>query len=218
MLRCASTFAGSSHGKIAQKFITADRVLQATNAGKILREAVHGEPKLTFALATAPLTKKQIAALGLASRRPFYTLDLPYLWGRILKNGGIVFGSGLVPGFDEALPRGNSKQLWSGLEKETVLRGDCLLRLENLEQRVRNLHPALHKIRITHRWGGPILLTEDFVPNFRAHPKNKNLILLGGYSGHGVALSVYLGNWAAQSLVGKRPLPRWGLPNEILFS
>jgi len=203
-----------------KRAITADRVLQATNAGKILGEAIPGEPKLTFALATAPLTKKQIAALGLSSGCPFYTVDLPYLWGRLFqaksfqskarsKNGGIVFGSGLVPAFEEPLPKRNSSQLWSGLEKESVLRGASLLRLKTLEQRVRNLHPALKKVRITHRWGGPILITKGFVPIFRAHPKNKNLILLGGFSGHGVAQSVYLGKWAAQALCSQRKFPNW---------
>jgi glycine/D-amino acid oxidase-like deaminating enzyme len=74
---------------------------------------------------------------------------------------------------------------------------------------VRNLHPALKKVRITHRWGGPILITKGFVPIFRAHPKNKNLILLGGFSGHGVAQSVYLGKWAAQALCSQRKFPNW---------
>ena len=82
-------------------------------------------------------------------------------------------------------------------------------RLETLEQRVRALHPALKKIRITHRWGGPILLTKNFVPILRTHPKTKNLIFLGAYSGHGVALSVYLAKCAAQALFTNRKLPSW---------
>lgn len=206
------------------KIITASRVLLATNAGglnlagKIFATAP--EPKLTFALASAPLTKNQIAALGLASDRPFYTVDLPYLWGRLFetrsfprksksKHRAIVFGSGLVPAFGESLPRRSAKQLWSGLEKENVLSGSSSQRLKMLEQRVRALHPALKKIRITHRWGGPILLTKNFVPIFRAHPKNKNIIFLGGYSGHGVALSVHLAKCAAQALSTNRKLPSW---------
>ena len=196
-------------GRMQSKMITADRVLQSTNAGKILGQSLEGEAKLTFAIATGPLTKKQLAALGMNSGRPFYTVDIPYLWGRTMKNGGMIFGSGLVPAFDESLPTANSKELWSGLEKESVLRGPSLQRLNTLEQRVRNLHPALHNIRITHRWCGPILITEGFVPIFRRHPRNKNFILLGGYSGHGVTLSVYLGQWAAQVLMGKRKLPKW---------
>jgi glycine/D-amino acid oxidase-like deaminating enzyme len=207
-------------GRTKQKTVTADQVLQSTNAGKILGNSLEGEAKLTFAIATASLTKKQLAALGMNSRRPFYTVDIPYLWGRLFqtksfrvktrsKHDGMIFGSGLVPAFDESLPKQNSKQFWSGLEKESVHRGASLQRLKTLEHRVRNLHPALNNIRITRRWCGPILITEGFVPIFRHHPKSKNLILLGGYSGHGVAQSVYLGKWAAQALLGKRKLPNW---------
>lgn len=206
--------------KNQNRIITADRVIQSTNAGNLSGESLDGEPKLTFALATAPLTSKQLSELGLSDGRPFYTVDLPYLWGRLFRakslqgknssrNRGIIFGSGLVPAFDESLPKRNADKLWHGLEKESVLRGASLQRLKVLEQRVRNLHPALREIRITHRWGGPILLTKDFVPIFHAHRKNKNLILLGGFSGHGVAQSVYLGHWAAQALLGRRKLPRW---------
>jgi len=204
-------------GRLTRKIITANRVLLATNAGGLgLAEKIFPtppDPKLTFALATAPLTKKQITALGLASRRPFYTVDLPYLWGRLLpvgKNSArIIFGSGLVPAFGESLSKRNARNLWSGLEKESANRGASGQRLKVLEDRVRNLHPVLKNIRITHRWGGPILLTKNFVPIFRAHPKNKNLIFLGAYSGHGVALSVHLGQWAAQYLSTNRKLPYW---------
>jgi glycine/D-amino acid oxidase-like deaminating enzyme len=202
-------------GYLVRKVITASHVLLATNAaslhlgGNLLRPDSRAEPKLTFALATAPLTKKQIAVIGMSSRRPFYTLDLPYLWGRMVKNRGMIFGSGLVPAFDESLPKHNAKKLWSGLEQATIRRGESFERLKTLEHRVRTLHPALQNVRITHRWAGPILLTDKFVPFFRAHPKNKKIILIGGYSGHGVALSVHLGQWAAQSLCSNRKLPNW---------
>jgi glycine/D-amino acid oxidase-like deaminating enzyme len=81
-----------------------------------------------------------------------------------------------------------------------------------LEKRVKELHPELRKIRVTHRWGGPILITHGFLPVFREHPKSKKVVVSGGYSGHGVALSVYLGKWAAEHLVGQRELPKWSLP------
>jgi glycine/D-amino acid oxidase-like deaminating enzyme len=211
------------HGRVIRKVVTANRVLLATNAaslnlaGDLLRTNSHAEPKLTFALATAPLTKKQIAALGMESRRPFYTVDMPYLWGRLVRdksksgsgNDRMIFGSGLVPAFEASLPKRSARKLWSGLELENIRRGLSLQRLKTLEQRVRALHPTLRNIRVTHRWGGPILLTSKFVPFFRAHPKNKNIILLGGYAGHGVALSVHLAQWASQSLCINRKLPNW---------
>jgi glycine/D-amino acid oxidase-like deaminating enzyme len=64
-------------------------------------------------------------------------------------------------------------------------------------------------VRITHRWGGPILLTEKMRPVFRRHPRSKQVMVLAGYNGHGVALSVYLGKWAAEALLVHRSLPSW---------
>jgi glycine/D-amino acid oxidase-like deaminating enzyme len=90
-----------------------------------------------------------------------------------------------------------------------VRRGQAAARLSWLESRVRHLHPALASVRITHCWGGPILLTEKMRPIFRRHPRSKHVLVLAGYNGHGVALSVYLGKWAAQALLARRSLPRW---------
>ena len=211
-----------SGGRVTEEVVTADKVLLATNAGslelagRLFSGKVPAEPKLTFAIATAPLNKKQIAAIGMSSGRPFYSVDLPYLWGRLLKNNRMIFGSGLVPAFGESL-RGEAerskdshvKKVWSGLERFDIRRSDPAERVRSLEKRVRQLHPALKNVRITHRWGGPILLTKDFLPMFRQHPRSKNVIVLGGYAGHGVAQSVYLGRWAAEALLGRRSVPDW---------
>jgi gamma-glutamylputrescine oxidase len=208
---------------IERRIVTAKKVLLATNAAsrelaaKIYSRKESSEPRLTFAVATAPLTKKLITSLGMDSGRPFYSVDFPYLWGRMLKNRGMIFGSGLVPAFGkflrEDVARAKSAEavmkLWGGLERFDVRHGEPAARLRSLEKRVRLLHPAMKNVRITHRWGGPILTTKDFMPTFRAHPENKNVVVLGGFSGHGVALSVYLGRWAAQHFLGKRRLPRW---------
>ncbi len=203
-------------GRIHEKEIRAEQVLLATNASSLelsgLRAAV--EPKLTFALATAPLSAAQRKAIGFSSRRPFYTLDFPYLWGRLLESNGVIFGSGLVPapvGMPFGVPLGvhSRKNGAHELRRYDVRRGEAAERLLWLESRVRRLHPALASVRITHRWGGPILFTEDMRPIFRRHPRSKHVMVLGGYNGHGVALSVYLGKWAAQALLARRPLPPW---------
>jgi gamma-glutamylputrescine oxidase len=169
------------------------------------------QAKLTFALATAPMARSAIAALGLADGRPFYTVDLPYVWGRLFDRNRIIFGSGLVPAYGETARSSarEKKKLWGTLQNVDVQKGEAADRLRTLERRVRGFHPALKNVKITHRWGGPILITEDWRPVFRHHPKSKRVVVLGGFSGHGVALSVYLGRWAAQALLGQRPLPRW---------
>ncbi len=202
--------------RIYEKEIRAEEVLLATNALSLeisgLRAAT--VPKLTFALATAPLSAAQLKAVGLSSRRPFYTIDFPYLWGRLLESNGVIFGAGLVPAYVGApsrFPLGDRsiKNAAHDLRRYDVRRGQAADRLCSLESRVRHLHPALENLRITHRWGGPILLTEKMRPIFRCHPRSKHVIVLAGYNGHGVALSVYLGQWAAQALLARRPLPEW---------
>jgi glycine/D-amino acid oxidase-like deaminating enzyme len=218
-------------GRIQQKEIRAEQVLLATNAYSLELSGLRAdaEPKLTFALATAPLSAAQLKAIGLSSRRPFYTLDFPYLWGRLLESNGVIFGSGLVPapiGMPLRVPTG-ARSIENGARDllrftpqgfapkgYDVRRGEAAERLHWLENRVRHLHPALASVRVTHRWGGPILFTEKMLPIFRwftpqRHPRSKQVMVLAGYNGHGVALSVYLGKWAAEALLSRRPLPRW---------
>jgi glycine/D-amino acid oxidase-like deaminating enzyme len=203
-------------GRIRDKEIRAEHVLLATNAYSLELSALRAAaaPKLTFAMATAPLTAAQLKAIGLSSRRPFYTIDLPYLWGRLLESNGVIFGAGLVPAYVGApsrFPLGDRsvKSAAHDLHRYDVRRGQAAERLRSLETRVRHLHPALANVRITHRWAGPILLTDKMRPVFRHHPRSKQVIILAGYNGHGVALSVYLGQWAAETLLNRRHLPRW---------
>lgn len=204
-------------GRLQQKEISARQILLATNAFSLELSELHGatQSKLTLALATAPLSAVQLKALGLFSRHPFYTVDLPYLWGRLLASNGIVFGAGLVP-----MPAtiaslftkpGQSSERFAApnLYRFDVRKGEAAESFRWLEGRVHQLHPALKSARITRRWAGPILFTEGMRPIFRRHPRSENVMILAGYNGHGVALSVYLGQWAAEALLGTRPLPSW---------
>jgi len=201
---------------IESKQITTGQILLATNAFSLelsgLRRSTAS--RLTLALATAPLSAAQLKAIGLFSRRAFYTVDFPYLWGRLLESHGVIFGSGLVPmptSFD-VLCRDTARSKRNGLTnlyRFDVRRGESSELLCWLEDRVSNLHPALKSVRITHRWGGPILFTGGMRPIFRRHPRSGNVLILAGYNGHGVALSVYLGKWAAEALLGRRELSGW---------
>jgi len=90
-----------------------------------------------------------------------------------------------------------------------VASGQTAELMGQLEKRVHELHPALRDVRLSHRWGGPILIADKWQPVFARHAENRNVIVLGAYSGHGVALSVYLGAWAAEAMLGRRELPQW---------
>jgi glycine/D-amino acid oxidase-like deaminating enzyme len=186
--------------QVRESQVRARCALIATNAESLELSgfAERAEPKFTLAVATEPLKPERIAELGLGGGQPFYTVDLPYLWGRVFQKNKLIFGSGLV-----------HLKNWRELMKLDVAKGEAAELMNNLEKRVRGLHPELRDIRLSHRWGGPILIANKWQPVFQRHPRNKGVIVLGAYSGHGVALSVYLGAWAAEAMLGKRNLPEW---------
>jgi glycine/D-amino acid oxidase-like deaminating enzyme len=174
-------------------------VLLATNAFSLELTNLrgHAQPAFTTAVLTEPLGEEFIAQIGLGERKPFYTVDLPYLWGRLLGNA-VIFGSGLVH-FDD----------WRELHTLNIEEGKIQAVFDRLEKRIAKLHPALQHVKFTNRWGGPICIAEEWKPVFEHHPQSRNAIVLGAYSGHGVAQSVYLGAWAAEAMLGKRKLPHW---------
>jgi glycine/D-amino acid oxidase-like deaminating enzyme len=181
--------------------VRAGKVLFANNAQSLELSGLKNRatPKLTLAARIAPLSEEQIGAIGLAERKPFYTVDLPYLWGRLCRDHSIVWGAGLV----DAPKSGDVGQI-------NVRANQSARMFAGFQTRVRNFHPALRDVEFTHQWGGPILFRDNWEPVFGRHPENENGIVLGAYAGHGVALSVYLGAWAAEALLDRRELPEWG--------
>lgn len=181
--------------------IRAKKVLFASNALSLDLSglAKRAQPRLTLATCSAPLSDQQLAAVGLAERKPFYTADLPYLWGRLCSDNSIVWGAGLL-----SAPESDD------LMDVDIAAPEAARMFASLERRVRGLHPVLASVRFTHEWGGPILFRESWSPVFTRHHKSDDGIVLGAYAGHGVALSVYLGAWAAEAILGRRPLPEWG--------
>ena len=175
------------------------QVLFATNAYslELTRWEQRTESCFTLAVATESLTDSALQEIGLGEGKPFYTVDLPYLWGRLLGKQ-IIFGSGLVHFSD-----------WHEMHSLSVETGPAAEAFARLENRIRGLHPKLRDVIFTNRWGGPISISEGWIPIFERHPESADAVVLGGYSGHGVAQSVYLGAWAAEALLGKRELPKW---------
>jgi len=179
--------------------ISAKKILFATNAFSLQLTCMshRAEACFTTAVATQELSDSVLEEIGLGEGKPFYTVDLPYLWGRLLGRQ-VIFGSGLVHFAD-----------WRDMDALDITQGEAAEIYHRLETRIRGLHPKLRDVQFTHRWGGPICLTQDWSPIFEPHSENPNALVVGGYSGHGVAQSVYFGAWAAESLLGRRTLPDW---------
>jgi glycine/D-amino acid oxidase-like deaminating enzyme len=187
--------------KVRGQKIGANKVLIAANALSLELSGLarKAQPRLTLAASTGPISTDEIAAAGLIDRKPFYTVDLPYLWGRLCSDNSIVWGAGLV----NPPPSGNLTEIEIDSSEPSRM-------FETLERRVRGLHPVFATARFTRRWGGPISFRESWTPAFAHHPSSKDATVLGAYAGHGVALSVYLGAWAADAILGRRELPEWG--------
>ena len=164
----------------------------------LLADCAGVHSSLTFACATAPLDHTTLDTIGLGAGIPFYTADLPYLWGRTLDDGRVIFGSGLVFG----TPR--------QLEESDVSTGSSQAALIQLQERVRRLHPKLRDVQFSAAWGGPIAFTPDTVPLLGRLPSCPNIIVAGAYAGHGVALSVRAGQLIARAIAEGAELPRWG--------
>lgn len=181
--------------------LCAGSVLLATNAQSAALSAVseHSRAKFTLAVLTEPFPDAKLVALGLSAGKAFYTADLPYLWGRPMPDGAVIFGSGLVDIAGDA-----------DLATLDIEQGVAAGLFAGLERRVRGLHPALAAVEFVRRWGGPIRFGNDWQLFFDRHPRSRDVIVLNGLGGDGVSYSVYLGRWAAEVFAGHRELPAWG--------
>ena len=180
--------------------VRADHVVVALNAWTttLLELPIRFDAALTLAVCTAPLAPEAIAALGLSDAVPFYTLDLPYLWGRTLRDGRLILGAGLVGAPDGAVARIRLDD------------PEAVASLHRLMARLPGFHPALDDVEITHRWGGPIAFPASRTPVLGRLPDAANVIVSGGCAGHGIALGVRAGQLVADAIVDGTPLPSWG--------
>jgi gamma-glutamylputrescine oxidase len=176
--------------------VEARHVVVALNAylARLLAPREPVRAALTLAVATEPVEASAIEALGFARDAAFYTVDLPYLWGRRVRAEGagssaLVFGAGLAHA-----PSGDPCEVGLGSP-------DVAARLESLEERVRGLHPLLRHLRFTHRWGGPVAFTTTRRPLLGRHPGLPRAVVTGAYAGHGVALACRCGTLAARAAV-----------------
>ena len=131
--------------------IAARSVLMATDA--VTWRCDHlpwTERTLTIALQTSPAPRGTIAAIGLEPRQPFYTRELPLLWGRAMRDGSLLFGRELT-----AFPWGSPREVIAARVAEAG---------ERLAMRVRGLHPRLAELDVQRVWAGPTARTAQGVP------------------------------------------------------
>ncbi|HVW55702.1 MAG TPA: FAD-binding oxidoreductase [Rhizobiaceae bacterium] len=159
--------------------ITADKALIATNAyGGALEpiSAAHIMPIGSFIGATAPLGADSSVLPG------FEAVDdsrFVVRYFRRVKDGRLLFGG-----------------------REVYSTGEPAGIADSIRRQITEVYPHLGDVEITHAWGGSVGLTVPRKPFVRE--VMPNVISAGGYSGHGVMLSNFMGKLYAETLAGNR--------------
>ncbi len=72
----------------------------------------------------------------------------------------------------------------------------------HIRRQIAEIYPGLKDVKITHAWGGYVGITMPRKPFVRE--VMPNVISAGGYSGHGVMLSNFMGKLYAETVSGNR--------------
>ncbi|TYR32052.1 FAD-binding oxidoreductase [Mesorhizobium microcysteis] len=159
--------------------ITADKALIAVNAygGDLEAEsAAHIMPIGSFIGATVPLGS-----------------DSP-----VIPGGEAVDDSRFVVRYFRKSTDG--RLLFGG--REIYAPGDPQDIHVHIRRQIAEIYPALKDVEITHAWGGYVGITMPRKPFVRE--VMPNVISAGGYSGHGVMLSNFMGKLYAETVAGNR--------------
>ena len=159
--------------------ITADRALLAVNAyGRDLEpvSAAHVMPIGSFIGATVPLPADSPVLPGGES-----VDDSRFVvrYFRKSRDGRLLFGG---------------REIYSGTDPKGIT--------EQIRHQIAEIYPALKDIEITHAWGGYVGITIPRMPFVRE--VMPGVTFAGGWSGHGVMLSNFVGKLYAETITGNR--------------
>jgi glycine/D-amino acid oxidase-like deaminating enzyme len=167
--------------------VRARRVVIATNAYTPTLREVRSTvvPIYVQLFQTAELSAEQRAAVDWHGREGVYTAHEMLESYRLTPGGRIV---------------GGAKHIRYGFGGRALPDVDAAVAVR-LESIFRTRFPELRELEITHRWGGRIAFTLDFLPAVGRAGKHHNLLFAVGYAGHGVALGSYSGRMLADLLL-----------------
>ena len=161
------------HGRI-----TADHVILAGNGylgGLDRRVSARAMPINNFIVATAPLDDPERVLA-----RPIAVADTKFVvnYWRLDDDNRLIFGGG----------------------ENLSYRFPADIRAK-VRPHLLSVYPHLRDVELTHAWGGTLAITMNRMPCLmRVAP---NALAAGGYSGHGVALSILSGRLMADAIAGQ---------------
>lgn len=169
--------------------VSATTVVQATEAYTCELEGQRRRmvPVYSRMISTEPLDQSTLDQIGLHERPTFSDDRHMVIYGQRTEDGRIAFGG-----------RGVPYLFGSKIDPSTEVRGDSH-RL--IHEALVDLFPVLSDVEITHRWGGVLGVSRDWMP-FVRHDRASGIAEAGGYVGEGVAPSNLAGRTLADLIVG----------------
>lgn len=167
----------------AHGLVEADHVIVATNAyaDRFLPELARRVlPIGSFIVATEPLPADLAAAVSPKRRMFVDTKNLLFYW-RLSPDGRLLFGG-----------------------RRSLAHNSVADAATYLAASMRQIHPQLADVAVTHRWGGDVAVTLDRLPHVG---RIRRAWYATGCNGSGVALNSWLGHRLARSVLGEAPPP-----------
>ena len=169
--------------------VTAPVVIRATEA---YTRDLPGErrtlvPLYSLMIATEPLDRATLDAIGLKTRPTFADDRYAVIYGQRTADDRIAFGG-------RAVPYLYGSRISPATERDR--------RSHDLIRRVLvDIFPVLSGVEITHRWGGVLGAPRNWTPSVRFDPE-RGFGTAGGYVGEGVAPSNLAGRTLADLITG----------------
>jgi gamma-glutamylputrescine oxidase len=135
-------------------------------------------PLHSHLIATEPLSPEAWEEIGWGRGLAGFSDDLDRLaYGSMTARGELVFGGG------------SNAAYGYGFGNRTAYRGDPARWSQAIEGTLRKYFPKAERVRVAHRWTGPVALTMSRVCTMGVQGKHRNVYFALGYSGHGITLS-----------------------------
>ncbi len=181
---CAST----EHGSVT----ASKRVLLATNAyiGQLGLFCGHIVPLQTHLCVTEPLTSSQLAQLGWQGQWSIADKRNLFHYYRLTPDMRLMYGGGKPLYADDPQHAMRGK----------VDQGDTL-QWQALKSSLHAEFPALRDVAIVRQWSGTLAMNLQEIPFLAEVDALPGTCFFGGWSGHGVAMSIASGNLIAEYLL-----------------
>lgn len=172
--------------------IAADKIVVATNAYSrqipdTRRLQTRQYPLWTYQIVTEPLSEAQWQSIGWKDRQSFGDNRQMLHYFRPTADGRIIMGGGdAIVYRTQAMHEVPAPASW-----------------DHCEAHLKWIYPQLRETRIDYRWGGPVSVNVDMVPEI-SFINDERIIYSGGCFGHGVALTHLNGRTIADLLNGNK--------------